>query len=63
MGRLSLMLEIVPVLTDWLFSAELLEMDEFRVCLKAYRNQFDELLNSIEGYNTTKTLKRVCFGM
>ena len=60
-------------LIDWLFSAELMEMEEFQACIKAYRNWFDEILNAMDvpwtnGYiegcnNKTKVLKRVCFGM
>ena len=60
-------------LIDWLFSAELMEMEEFRACINAYRNWFDEILNAMDvpwtnGYiegcnNKTKVLKRVCFGM
>lgn len=58
---------------DWLQSAEAYEMPEFQNCVKAYRNWFQEILNSmdvpwsngfIEGCNNkTKVLKRVCFGM
>ena len=54
-----------PKLVDWL--------TEFDDCTKAYRNWFQEILNSmdvpwsngfIEGCNNkTKVLKRVCFGM
>lgn len=60
-------------LADWLLSAELMEMPEYLDCIKAYRNWFQEILNSmdvhwtngfIEGCNNkTKVLKRVCFGM
>lgn len=60
-------------LIDWLFSAELMEMEEFQACIHAYRNWFDEILNAMDvpwtnGYiegcnNKTKVLKRVCFGM
>ena len=60
-------------LTDWLLSAEIMDLPEFYDCTKAYRNWFHEILNSmdvpwtngfIEGCNNkTKVLKRVCFGM
>ena len=60
-------------LLDWLFSVELMDIPEFYDCSKAYRNWFNEILNSmdvpwsngfIEGCNNkTKVLKRVCFGM
>ena len=60
-------------LTDWLLSAELMDLPEFSDCTKAYHNWFHEILNSmdvpwtngfIEGCNNkTKVLKRVCFGM
>ena len=60
-------------LKDWLFSVELMEMDEFRDCVRAYRNWFQEILNSMDvpwtnGYiegcnNKTKVLKRTCYGM
>ena len=60
-------------LADWLLSAELMEIPEYLDCIKAYRNWFQEILNSmdvpwtngfIEGCNNkTKVLKRVCFGM
>ena len=60
-------------LSDWLLSAELMDIPEFLDCIKAYRNWFQEILNSmdvpwtngfIEGCNNkTKVLKRVCFGM
>ena len=60
-------------LTDWLLSAELMDIPEFLDCTKAYHNWFQEILNSmdvpwtngfIEGCNNkTKVLKRVCFGM
>ena len=35
-------------LKDWLFSVELMEMDEFRACAKACRNWFQEILNSMD---------------
>ena len=62
-----------PKLIDWLRSAETMGLPEFSDCIKAYRNWFREILNSmdvpwsngfIEGCNNkTKVLKRVCFGM
>ena len=58
---------------DWLLSVEVMKMPEFDDCTKAYRNWFQEILNSMDvpwsnGYiegcnNKTKVLKRVCFGM
>ena len=60
-------------LIDWLLSVEVMQMPEFDDCTKAYRNWFQEILNSMDvpwsnGYiegcnNKTKVLKRVCFGM
>lgn len=60
-------------LIDWLLSVEVMQMTEFDDCTKAYRNWFQEILNSMDvpwsnGYiegcnNKTKVLKRVCFGM
>lgn len=60
-------------LIDWLLSVEVMQMTEFDDCVKAYRNWFQEILNSMDvpwsnGYiegcnNKTKVLKRVCFGM
>lgn len=60
-------------LSDWILSAELMDIPEFSDCIKAYRNWFHEILSSmdvpwtngfIEGCNNkTKVLKRVCFGM
>ena len=60
-------------LTDWLLAVEVMDIPEFYDCTKAYHNWFREILNSmdvpwtngfIEGCNnTTKVLKRVCFGM
>lgn len=60
-------------LAAWLFAAETMHLPEFLDCTKAYRNWFNEILNSmdvpwsngfIEGCNNkTKVLKRVCFGM
>ena len=60
-------------LADWLFSVETMDLPEFQDCTKAYRNWFQEILNSmdvpwtngfIEGCNNkTKVLKRVCYGM
>ena len=62
-----------PKLSDWLLSAELMDIPEFLSCTKAYHNWFQEILNSldvpwtngfIEGCNNkTKVLKRICFGM
>ena len=62
-----------PKLADWLLSVEVMEMPEFQDCVTAYRNWFQEILNSMDvpwsnGYiegcnNKTKVLKRVCFGM
>ena len=61
-----------PRLVDWLLSVEVMQMPEFNDCTKAYRNWFQEILNSMDvpwsnGYiegcnNKTKVLKRVCFG-
>jgi transposase len=60
-------------LADWLIDAENTNMIEFTNCTKAYRNWFQEILNSMDvpftnGYtegcnNKTKVLKRVCYGM
>ena len=60
-------------LIDWLLSVEVMQMPEFDDCTRAYRNWFQEILNSMDvpwsnGYiegcnNKTKVLKRVCFGM
>ena len=62
-----------PKLVDWLTAVEVMNLPEFGDCTKAYRNWFQEILNSmdvpwsngfIEGCNNkTKVLKRVCFGM
>ena len=62
-----------PKLVDWLTAVEVMDSSEFDDCTKAYRNWFQEILNSmdvpwsngfIEGCNNkTKVLKRVCFGM
>jgi transposase len=62
-----------PRLADWLLSIEVMQMPEFSDCVTAYRNWFQEILNSMDvpwsnGYiegcnNKTKVLKRVCFGM
>lgn len=62
-----------PKLIDWLTAVEVMDLPEFDDCTKAYRNWFQEILNSmdvswsngfIEGCNNkTKVLKRVCFGM
>ena len=60
-------------LADWLPAVDVLDLPEFHDCTNAYRNWFNEILNSmdvpwsngfIEGCNNkTKVLKRVCFGM
>lgn len=60
-------------LVDWLFSVEVMDIPEFADCTKAYRNWFQEILNSMDvpwtnGYiegcnNKTKVLKRVTYGM
>lgn len=60
-------------LIDWLFSVEVMDLPEFHDCTKAYRNWFQEILNSMDvpwtnGYiegcnNKTKVLKRVSYGM
>lgn len=60
-------------LLDWLAAVNVMDLPEFRACVTAYRNWFQEILNSmdvpwsngfIEGCNNkTKVLKRVCFGM
>ena len=60
-------------LIDWLFFVELMDIPEFADCTKAYRNWFQEILNSMDvpwtnGYiegcnNKTKVLKRVSYGM
>lgn len=60
-------------LIDWLFSVEIMDLPEFNDCIKAYRNWFHEILNSMDvpwtnGYiegcnNKTKVLKRVSYGM
>ena len=62
-----------PKLVDWLTVVEVMDSPEFDDCTKAYRNWFQEILNSmdvpwsngfVEGCNNkTKVLKRVCFGM
>ena len=61
------------MLTNWLMTAEAMHIPEFENCITAYRNWFDEILNSldvpwsngfVEGCNNkTKVLKRVSFGM
>ena len=58
---------------DWFQAVEVMDLPEFSDCVRAYRNRFHEILNSldvpwsngfIEGCNNkTKVLKRVCFGM
>ena len=57
-------------LLDWLAAVNVMDLPEFQACVTAYRNWFQEILNSmdvpcfIEGCNNkTKVLKRVCFGM
>lgn len=60
-------------LADWIFLAEFQGLPEFAACITAYRNWFQEILNSMDvpysnGYtegcnNKTKVLKRVCFGV
>ena len=60
-------------LADWILAAEIMDIPELYNCTNAYRNWFNEILNSmdvpwsngfIEGCNNkTKVLKRVCFGM
>lgn len=62
-----------PLLIDWLQAVEVMDLPEFAECVKAYRNWFYEILNSMDvpwsnGYiegcnNKTKVLKRACFGM
>lgn len=62
-----------PKIADWLLAVEVMDLPEFNDCTKAYRNWFNEILNSmdvpwsngfIEGCNNrTKVLKCVCFGM
>lgn len=62
-----------PLLIDWLQAVEVMDLPKFTECVKAYRNWFYEILNSMDvswsnGYiegcnNKTKVLKRVCFGM
>lgn len=62
-----------PKLVDWLTAVEPMNLPEFDDCTNAYRNWFQEILNSmdvpwsngfIEGCNNkTKVLKRICFGM
>lgn len=65
--------EAKPKLVDWIFSVETMDLPEFHDCTKAYRNWFQEILNSMDvpwtnGYiegcnNKTKVLKRTCYGM
>ena len=62
-----------PRLLDWLLSVDFMEIAEFNACTTAYRNWFQEILNSMDvpwtnGYiegcnNKTKVLKRVSYGM
>ena len=62
-----------PRFVDWLFSVEAMDLPEFQDCTNAYRNWFNEILNSMDvpwtnGYiegcnNKTKVLKRVSYGM
>lgn len=60
-------------LISWLQSVELMDLPEFLDCVKACRNWFHEILNSLDvpwtnGFtegcnNKTKVLKRNCFGV
>lgn len=60
-------------LLQWLQSVTIMDISEFDDCTKAYRNWFNEILNSFDvpwtnGFtegcnNKTKVLKRVCFGV
>lgn len=60
-------------LADWIFLAEFQGLPEFAACITAFRNWFQEILNSMDvpfsnGYtegcnNKIKVLKRVCFGV
>ena len=60
-------------LGDWIFLAEFHGLPEFTACITAYRNWFQEILNSMDVHfsngftegcnNKTKVLKRVCFGV
>ena len=62
-----------PLLIAWLYSVEAVELPEFSDCVRACRNWFTEILNSMDypwtnGFtegcnNKTKVLKRVCFGV
>lgn len=61
-----------PKLVDWLTAVEVMDSPEFDDCTKAYRNWFQEILNSMVSpgqmaslrlQQQTKVLKRVCFGM
>lgn len=70
--RLSSIEEAKPLLSAWLLDAESAHLPEFQNCVTAYRNWYNEILNSLivpwsngftEGCNNkTKVLKRVCFG-
>lgn len=62
-----------PQLIAWLYSVETVDLPEFNECVRACRNWFAEILNSMDypwtnGFtegcnNKTKVLKRVCFGV
>jgi transposase len=61
------------LLSQWLFDAENSGLTEFKSCVTAYQNWFEEILNALDvpwsnGFtegcnNKTKVLKRVCFGV
>jgi transposase len=61
------------LLSQWLFDAENSGLPEFKSCVTAYRNWFEEILNSLDvpwsnGFtegcnNKIKVLKRICFGV
>lgn len=63
----------MTALRQWMDDAEKSGQKEWRYCLRAYRNWFDEITNSfdypwnngyVEGtHNKIKTVKRVAFGM
>lgn len=63
----------VKALKEWIKRAERSNLKEFRSCITAFKNWFDEICNSfdypwtngpLEGTHTKiKTLKRNCFGM
>lgn len=60
-------------LANWLLLAEYEDIPEFKNCIQAYRNWFQEILNALDvpysnGYtegcnNKTKVIKRVSFGI